>query len=124
MRRMTDHEPWWAEWWSALAALVWCAATLLTGGMAHQPGFRWPLAVAPEWAWYASSVALPLGQLWALRRDEREARWWLCCFMAWWWSFIGLAVASTGIMVPSLGFYLVFAGINVNSVVRLRTAEA
>lgn len=121
IRRMVDHEPWWAEWWSAVAAIGWCLFVLArTDGLASYEGFRMMLAVAPPWAWYASSLALPAGQLWALRRDGRRARWWLAFAMAWWWTFVGLGVAMHGIVVPSLWFYIVFAGMNLNSVYRLR----
>ncbi len=123
-RRMVDHEPWWAEWWAAVAALAWCAAVVNMGGMGQYPGFAFPLQVAPEWVWYAVCVFVPLAQLWALRRDERRARFWACFLMAWWWTFVGLAVVTRGVAVPSLTFYLVFAGMNLNSVLRLRLERA
>ena len=118
--RMAVHEPWWAEWWAAVAALVWCGAVTVMGGMRQYPGFAFPLEVAPEWVWYGVCVLVPMAQLWALREDERGVRFWACFFMSWWWSFVGLAVLSKGVAVPSLVFYLIFAGMNLNSVLRLR----
>lgn len=122
-RRMADHEPWWAEWWAAMAALAWLIAVVAMGGMNQYTGFAWPLQVAPEWVWYAVCGAVPLIQFWALRQDERRARFWACFLMAWWWTFVGLAVAIGGIDVPSLILYPLCAGMNLNSVLRLRLKE-
>ena len=119
-RRMVDHEPWWAEWWAAVAALVWGLAVSVMGGMEQYSGFALPLQVAPAWFWNALCVFVPMIQLWALRKDDKEARFCACFLMAWWWTFVGLAVAADGILIPSLIFYPVFAGMNLNSVFRLR----
>ena len=117
---MANHEPWWAEWWSAIAALFWCATTVYMGGLKVFPGFSPLLQVAPQWFWYMFGFAAPIGQIWALRSDRRNTRFWLCFAMAWWWSFVWFAVAANGIQVPSLIFYGVFALINLNSILRLR----
>ena len=120
--RMSDHEPWWAEWWSAVAALGWVLTlSLFTPGMDSSPTFWLVADLAPPWFWYGFSGGLALGQMWALRTDHRKLRWWLALAMGWWWMFVGMAVAVAVPLAPSVALYAAMAFINHYSVLRLRT---
>lgn len=123
--RMNHHEPWWVECFSALAALLWCFFILFfTPGMQAFQGLDLLLSLAPAWVWYTFGIVVPIGQLYALREENTRLRWWLCFVMTWWWSFVGIAVSVTGILVPSMVFYWIFAAMNANSLLRLPPKES
>ncbi len=119
IKEMSFHEPWWAECWSAIAAITWCITVISMGGMTEIAGFEMQLAIAPEWVWYILSFGAAIGHLYSLSRSKRILRYWLCFFMAWWWGFVGLAISFQGIVRPSIIFYIIFSAININSLLVL-----
>ena len=118
------HEPWWAEWWSAVAAVCWAAAGMtVTGGIYAVPAGQVMLGLAGEGVWYGSGVALGLTQAAALRHDLKHVRWWVAMVLGWWWIFLGLAtLLADDPPRAGVAFYFVFAAANLTSVLRLRMA--
>lgn len=118
---MTAHEPWWAEWWSAVAAVGWVvAAVSLTPGLDAMPAFAMAVSLAPAWFWYSFSLALAAGQVWALRHDRRVLRLLFAGLMGWWWTFVTLAIVQTVPPTPAIALYGTMAALNWHSVLRVR----
>lgn len=121
--RSPHQEPWWAEWWAALAAVGWGALALaVSPDLGAVPSFRIVLGIADERFWWASGVALGLAQVFALRHGMARARWWLALVMGWWWMVLTLAVVlGDRPLRPGVALYAAMAAINHYSVLRLRT---
>lgn len=120
--RMAYREPWWSEWWSAFAAIAWCIfAAVFSSGLEKMQSFNLVTTVAPVWVWYTFCVVFPVGQIVALRKDQRMARLAFCAVMAWWWSFLSFAVAVGSPDAPGLVLYITFALVNLHSLYRLRS---
>ncbi len=119
IKNMGRHEPWWAEFWSAIAAVVWCLYAMAFIGANDMPSFRAVSAVVPTGVWYVFSILVPFGQIYALRRDDRVVRLALCCLMAWWWGFLCLAIFMSEPASPGLPLYFTFGCVNLFSLWRL-----
>jgi len=118
---MADHEPWWAEWWSAVIALAWCLynATGVSGLEALAP-YQAVTEIVPSGYVYLFASIVPVMQALALRLDRRPARLALCAIMAWWWGFITLAIIFLApVSTPAVPMYAGMACINLNSLWRL-----
>ena len=119
--RMLDHEPWWAEFWSAVGAIAWCLTALaFSPGLHNMPTFAFAVTVLPEWMLYLFGLVTPSAQLWAVRRDHRAARLALAAVMCWWWAvmFLGLTIWSQ--FTPGMVLYAVPMCSNMVSVAKLR----
>ncbi len=115
--RMKDHEPWWAEFWSAVGAIAWCVASIgFSPGLERMPAFAFAVAMVPPWSVYVFGLLVPAAQLWAVRADQRHARVVLCAVMSWWWAMLFLGLAIWTDFTPGMVLYAVMSLANAVSV--------
>ena len=114
------REPWWAEFWAAVGAVVWAIWSALTPvGPDQIPAFQIVTRLAGEEFWQLSGALIGLMQIVALVVNSRNWRRAACFLASWWWMFLVLAIALARSSAPSLSLYLVMATINLFSLVRL-----
>lgn len=117
--RVIQHDPWSAEFIVALAGLAWCLYSIfLTSGLETLDAFKVLLAVVPPPMVYVIASVFPALQLYALRKNIRHLRWYLCAFMGFWWSFLALCVGQVA-NTPGVALYGAAAAANYLSVLLL-----
>lgn len=114
------HEPWMAEFWSALVATSWALLTYYTpGDMTRWQTMRVLLELAPEEFWTTAPIILGTLQMAALMIDWRPGRWLATVLMAWFWSVVALGVWHGVPWAPTVVFVAGWGGVNAFSVLRL-----
>jgi hypothetical protein len=120
LRQRFRREPWWAELWAAVAAILWGLWVLVAGSdLSHADAYRIILGFAGEPVWIATALTLGALHIVTVLSDRIGARRLICGVAAWWWSVL---LISMFLVVPrnqGLALYLVMAGINMVSMVRL-----
>jgi len=115
------QEPWWAEFWSAMATFLWAVWGLINEPpLWSVPAFEMMTLVANSWLWFAIALGLSLWQFLALRHFWMTGRRVACFFLSWLWGSVSLSTMMADFSRPGLAFYIVLMMINLYSVMRLR----
>ena len=116
------QEPWWAEFWSSFATALWGAWGFINQPPVWSvPALEIVTLVASMWMWFAVAVILGVWQGVVVRRLMPHGRWWASLFLAWFWFCMTIATAMADFGRPGLAFYVMLLGINLHSILRLRT---
>lgn len=119
------HEPWWVEFWSALAALFWAYVSQLSGEQVYyHPIFMELSIIASARFWQVCAVCLAILQISILVYNDYKLRWLMCFFAAWFWCFLSVAILKSEPHPPSLALYATFALINLFSMIKLAKSHA
>ena len=119
------REPWWAELWSALAAFGWAAIAFDNHEELQYSSAYWaPYTVAGSGFWEIAGALIGLVQFAALMACHRQFRWVSAFVASWWWVFLTMAIFQTDPSARSLALYVVFASINLFSMVKLARSYA
>ena len=126
MRRLLYREPWWAEFWAALGALIWSMWTRAGNygiGLGDRPAWSQATRLMGEDWWQL--VALLLGgiQIAVVLTDHRRGRRLLACAGVFFWSCLMGFLWQVDRYAPSLALYVVMFGINGYSLLRLRDED-
>lgn len=114
------REPWWAELWSAAAAILWAIWVLFAGSdLTHGDAYRVILGFADEAVWIASGMMLGLLHIVTVLTDLRPVRRLACGLAAWWWSVLLLSMFLMVPRAPGLALFAIMVAINMVSMVRL-----
>jgi hypothetical protein len=114
------REPWWAEFWSALAAIGWALVAFSANDVLNERAAFIQLAyMASPIFWEMSGFALGTIQLFALIFANAYGRVCASFFCTWWWTFITLSILLHDPRAPSIALYIVFAAINVFSMLKI-----
>ncbi len=115
-----QREPWWAEFWAALAAVLWGGYSIyVPSAMEDRPQLGTLTQIASGHVWEISAVILGVSQIIALVWNERLVRWGIAIVACWWWSMHFYALLASDAHARAVVFYLVFAMLNLLSVFRL-----
>lgn len=114
------REPWWAEFWSAVTAMVWAGASFTS----QEPLAVWPsmqvlLRIGGDQFWHVLGLGLGLGQLSCLIADRRWLRWGMALAMCWFWAVLTLGIWAAVPGAPGVVVYAGWCGINVFSILRM-----
>ena len=119
-RLVVNKEPWWAEFWSASAAISWALISVSNyGDVTLRAVFSGLGELANPHFWEAAGIVLGGAQIWALFNGDKWARWTVAFLMSWWWSLLTIVIVIADIAAPSWGLYACFAGINLVSMMRV-----
>lgn len=114
------REPWWAEFWSALACLSWGAYSMY---LPTRMEMRYQLDVLTQLAsgtfWEVTAMCLGTTQFIALIWNERLVRWAVALVASWWWSMHFVAFLAVDPQARTVVFFVIFALLNLLSVARL-----
>lgn len=115
-----SHEPWWVEFWSAIAAILWSYISILSGDKIYYHSIFIELSVlADAKFWQISAIILGICQISSLIYNEYKLRWLICLFAAWFWTLLTLAVNQSEPHPPGLALYATFSCINLVSMIKL-----
>jgi hypothetical protein len=113
------REPWWAELWAALGALMWSSWVFFTGSdLGYGDAYRVIISIADESFWVVSGLSLGLMHIAAVLSDQRTLRRVAAGLAMWWWSILFLSMFLVVPKAPGLSLFLVMACINAFSVLR------
>ena len=120
VRRVLDREPWWAEFWSAITALLWAILTYSSLDRLHDwPSMRVVSELGPDRFWHLLGLGLGLCQIVALVADGRWMRWGVAIAQGWFWGVLTLGVWVATPWSPAVAVYAGWCAINVFSTMRL-----
>lgn len=120
IKTILGREPWWAEFWSAIASILWVALSMHNEGSTDQYYlyFQLNLLVNPLF-WETTGLLIGVFQMLALLLSSKKLRWGAAFFASWWWVFLSVSLFVNFSTAPSLALYAVFACINLFSMIRL-----
>lgn len=125
LRAIFAREPWWAELWSALAAFGWAIVSYDSPEEIKYRQAFWTLSViANSGFWEIAGAVIGLVQFASLMACNRQLRWGSAFLASWWWVFLTMAIFQMDPQAPSLALYVVFAGINLFSMIKLARSYA
>ncbi len=114
------REPWWAEFWSSMAAIGWALTAYNASDVVNERAAFIQLAhLAPPIFWEISGVFLGSLQFFALVFANLQGRACAAFMCAGWWAVITLSIILNDPRAPSVALYIVFAAINLFSMVKL-----
>lgn len=114
------REPWWAEFWSSMAAIGWALVAFSADDIVKERAAFIQLSIlASPTFWEMSGVTLGCLQLFALLFANPYGRAFSAFMCAWWWTFITMSIIMNDPRAPSMALYIVFAAINLFSMVKL-----
>ena len=118
--RLFQREPWWAEFWSGVTAVLWAG---LSWGSVERLG-QWPsmrvlIELAADRSWHIAGLVLGGTQLICLLLDRRWPRWIAAFAMCWFWSVLAVGVWAALPWAPGVAVYAGWCGINMLCIVRL-----
>lgn len=117
------HEPWWVEFWSALAALAWAYISLLSGDKVYLHAIFSELSiVAQPRFWQNCAIIIGFIQITVLIHNDYRFRWCVCFFASWFWAFLTIALIQSDPHPPSLALYASYSCINLTSMFKLSRA--
>ena len=120
MLRLFEREPWWAEFWSALTAVLWAGLTYASlETMREWPSMRLLVQIGDDRFWHLLGFGLGFGQLMFLASNRRWLRWGAALAQGWFWGVLTLGVWVATPWSPAVAVYAGWCGINVFSVLRL-----
>lgn len=120
IKLILSREPWWAEFWSAVASLFWVILSMYNEGATdkYYLYFQLSLLVNPQF-WEFTGLLIGLFQMAALLLSSKKLRWAAAFLASWWWIFLSVSLFVNFATAPSLALYAVFACINLFSMIRL-----
>lgn len=119
-RKTFYREPWWAEFWAAMGAILWAGWALgFPDREAEITAFRVVQEVAPWYTWMIIALIGGAGQLIAILIDHKTFRRVFAFVMGWFWTFLVLSLVQTVPITPSTALYMMAAGMNYVSVWRM-----
>jgi hypothetical protein len=120
-----DHEPWWVEFWSGAAALMWFYISQLSGQKIYYHEIFSELSlVAGAHFWQACAVIIGISQISSLIYNDYRIRWLMCFFASWFWAFLTLAIVQTDTHPPGLALYVSYVCVNLVSMIKLSRTYA
>lgn len=120
IRRSLLHEPWWAEFWCALAAILWGLYVVLTPFDLAQAGLWNPItSIAGDPVWASIAVGCGVVQLSATLVNIRMARWAASLAMMSFWLLVVNSMWLSGYHGPGIMVYAAWVGPPAGSVLRL-----
>ena len=126
MKRLLHREPWWAEFWAALAAIswaVWSRAGSYGLSMDDRPVWSQATRLMGEEAWQLMAFSLGTMQMAMVLTDRRPGRRAFACIGVFFWSCLTGFLWQVDRAAPSLALYVVMFGINGYSLLRLRDED-
>lgn len=113
-------EPWWAEFWSAVTAMMWSAMAISDPrGLDVWPSMQVLLTIADDFFWDTAGLTLGAAQFTALLVDRRWFRWGAAIAMCCLWGMLTTGVAAATPWSPAVAVYAGWCGINLMSIFRL-----
>lgn len=114
------REPWWAEFWSALTAVLWSLLSFASmGALGYWPSMRVLTELGGDRFWHVTGVAMGTMQLLFLLWDQRWLRWGAAVGLCWFWGVLTLGVWVATPWAPAVAVYASWCGINLFSILRL-----
>lgn len=126
MKRLLHREPWWAEFWAAMAAAswaIWSRAGTYGWSMDERPAWAQATRLMGEEWWQLIAFILGAIQLGVVLTDQRQGRRLLACAGVFFWSCLTGFLWQVDRSAPSLALYVVMFGINGYSLLRLRDED-
>jgi len=119
-REAFSREPWFAELWSAFAAIGWSIwSSVSQSDLIHRPAFRLLGEIAPSEFWELSGAMLGMLQFCCLVASDRAARWIAAFLVSAWWSFLALAFLQSDAGAPNVWLFICYSAANLYSLVKL-----
>lgn len=114
------REPWWAEFWSAMTAVMWSLLSSVSmGALRYWPSMRVLTELGGDRFWHVAGVAMGAMQFLFLLYDQRWLRWGAAIGMCWFWGVLTLGVWVATPWAPAVAVYAGWCGINLFSILRL-----
>lgn len=114
------REPWWAEFWSALTAVLWSSLSFASmGALRYWPSMRVLTELGGDRFWHVAGVTMGAMQLLFLLWDQRWLRWGAAVGLCWFWGVLTLGVWVATPWAPAVAVYAGWCGINLFSILRL-----
>ena len=115
-----QREPWWAEFWSAITAVVWAGLSYASvEDLRDWPSMRVLAELGDDRFWHLIGFGLGASQLVFLLCNQRWFRWGAAIALGWFWAVLTLGVWAAVPWAPGVAVYAGWCGINVFSVLRL-----
>ena len=123
--RVFHREPWWAEFWSAMTALLWAGMTYASlEKLRDWPSMQLLVMIGDDRFWHLLGFGLGLSQIVFLTLDQRWLRWATALAQGWFWGLLTLGVWIATPWSPSVAVYAGWCGLNVYSVLRLMRPDS
>lgn len=118
---MFGREPWWAELWSATAAILWAVVSIFSHADAQDSVMLGQLeSVSSLHFWEITGLIVGFFQLFSLLYGGLRWRWAAAFMASWWWVFLTITIYLASYMIlPTIALYFVYACINLFSMVKL-----
>ena len=114
------REPWWAEFWSAITAVIWAGLSYVSvEGFRDWPSMRVLAELGDDRVWHVIGFSLGALQFLFLLFNHRWLRWAAAISLGWFWAVLTLGVWVAVPWAPGVAVYAGWCGINVFSVLRL-----
>ena len=114
------REPWWAEFWSAMTAVMWSSLSFASmGALQYWPSMRVLTELGGDRFWHVAGVGMGAMQFLFLLCDQRWLRWGAAIGMCWFWGVLTLGVWVATPWAPAVAIYAGWCGINLFSILRL-----
>ena len=111
------REPWWAEFWSAVTAVLWAGLSYSSvEELQHWPSMRVLSELGDGQSWHFIGFGLGFAQLLFLIANNRWLRWIAAISLGWFWAVLTLGVWVAVPWAPGVAVYAGWCGINVFSV--------
>ena len=125
LKQVFSREPWWAEFWSAITAVLWAGLTYASlEKMRDWPSMQLLVEIGDDRFWHMLGFGLGICQIVFLTWDRRWLRWGTALAQGWFWGVLTLGVWVATPWSPAVAVYAGWCGINVYSVLRLMRPDA
>ncbi len=120
LRVMFSREPWWAEFWSAIACVGWSTISISSyQSLSDRPALAVLSMIASPKVWEVGGLFIGFFQFSALMTGCTFGRGTASFVAGWWWFFLTLAITMQDSSAPSIALYAVFGGINIFSMLKM-----
>ena len=114
-----QREHWWAEFWSAVVALMWAAMSLWQPGIEGSPAYYALYASVPR-AWMIGiGVAVSVVQIAGLIGNWATLRWVAAAMASWFYMMIFQSFLTDGYVLANIAPWLGYVGANIFVLCRL-----
>lgn len=113
------REHWWAEFWSAVVAMIWAILSMMQPNGAESMSYYLLFASAPKAVMEAVGMSVFILQLAGLIGTSTALRWCAAALASWFYGLIFLSFYSAGVSIPTAAPWLGYIGINTFVLFRL-----
>lgn len=120
IKTVFDREPWWAEFWSAIACIGWSVISISSNqSLSDRPALAILSMIAVPKFWEITGFFIGFFQFSALITGCHFGRRSAAFVAGWWWFFLTLSITLLDPAAPSIALYAVFGAINIFSMLKL-----